>query len=278
MGSARAHSLGTVAALALFCMGACDRHRPAPVEAPPDPSLPPPVWNDFASPHDEDEAVGFFVRTWSDALDRHNLAALESMYDERVRFYGQDLNRAQVLAAKRAALGPGSRFHQTLGADIDVRPGDQGTWVAVFTKRSGRDDSLHTAQGRLVLRAQDGGALRVVEETDEATENRAGVLQRAKCQEVAAREVNALPAVQRAVKSAKRAAAESDGAAYFGGMMPVEDDDSFTAEIGINSEMRFEAEVVYSVDRSGLLTVNALDKDQVVPADALARVKRACKR
>jgi hypothetical protein len=280
MGSARALSPRTVAALGVVCLGSCGRHVPALAEAPPDPLLPRPGWSDVQShvQYDDEDAARRLVQTWSDALDRHDLVALESVYDERVRFYGHDLERGQVLTAKRAALGPHSRFHQTIVGDIDVRPGEHRTWVAAFTKRSGRDASLHTARGRLVLRAQDAGVLLVVEETDEATEDRADALERAKCEEVAAREVNALPAVQQAVKSAQRAASESDGEAHFGGMMPIEDDDSFTGEIGVNSESRFEAEVIYSVDRSGRLTVNALGEDQVVAADALARVKRACKR
>ncbi len=87
----------------------------------------------------------------------------------------------------------------------------------------------------MVLRAQDASVLLVVEETDEATEDRTHPLERAKCEEIAAREVNTLPAVQQAIKSAQRAASESDGEAHLGGMMPIEDDDSFTAEIGINS-------------------------------------------
>lgn len=73
------------------------------------------------------------VRSWSRALDAHDVAALASMYAPRVQFHGREVARDAVLAAKRRALGRGSVFHQSIVGNITVSPSDAGGHTVACT-------------------------------------------------------------------------------------------------------------------------------------------------
>jgi hypothetical protein len=101
---------------------------------------------------------------------------------------------------------------------------------------------------------------------------------RADCEATAARVVNGLPEVKRMVASAIRAAGEDDGGARFGGVGPLEDGEGgFASSLGIQSDERFEAQVWWSVDRAGHMSMTILGSDFAVPTPALREVERACK-
>lgn len=110
------------------------------------------------------------VKAWNDAIDKHDVAALEQIYGETVDYYGSPWPRARVLAAKRKALEAAPTFHQSI-RDIGFDP-EANEAVARFLKTSGTPGKMREVRGKLVLR-EESGKLRVVTETDEASEKRA---------------------------------------------------------------------------------------------------------
>jgi hypothetical protein len=234
---------------------------------------------------DEEDAAVQDVRpillAWNDALDHHDPAALEQVYAERVRYYGQELPKSAVLQSKSAAFRVQSTFHQQIVGEVAVMPRDDGARVATFLKRSGPAGKTQEIRAKIVLaRRGEAGELRIVEETDDVTESANAARRRADCEAAASRAVNDLPEVKRAVAEAMRGADESDGRARFGGVGPIDDDDlgSFTVGIGIHTDERYEAEVWYSVDRTGHLSVTSLGSEVAVSEKALRAVEAACKR
>jgi hypothetical protein len=217
------------------------------------------------------------VNRWSEALDRHDVAALSSLYGEKVRYYGRETSRRNVLDAKRAALGPKSTFHQKIIGTIDVHPASDAK-EATFTKRSGGSGKTSDVVAKLLLRREPGGVLVIVEETDAPSEARRAAHSRDQCESAAAKVANDLPAVKKAVADANKAADESSDRAHFGGIGPIDDDDGgFSVGFGIHTKERYEGQVWYSVDRAGHLEVTVLGEDQKIPAAALHGVEAACK-
>ncbi len=223
------------------------------------------------------ERVRRVVQAWNDALDKHDVDALRHVYAERVHLYGKDLARAAVLDEKRAALGRSPGFHQSIAGPIALSPSRGGAMEARFEKSSGEPPRVSTVHARLVLTPGDPGRPVIAEESDESSDGRKPEPVD-RCKEVAARVVNALPQVERAMHAAQVAVDRADGAATVGGMMPVDDDDGFEAELGIHTGERFEPSVSYGVDRAGRLTVTVADEDVAPPPDAREAVKQACKR
>lgn len=237
------------------------------------------------------EAIRETVLAWSAALDRHDVQALESLYGASVLFYGKPLSRSMVVASKRAAFSKQPAFRQELVGDVAIVASGEGTFTARFTKRAGPADHLADTRASLVLQRQPGnqGGLAIVEETDEATEARRaketahepkgeGSLSSRACRQAAAKAVRTLASVQGAITEAQHAAAESRGEAHYGGMTPIDGDDGFTEEWGLQSADRFEAVVSYSVNRSGHLTVTVGAEDVPVPLATARSVEKACRR
>jgi hypothetical protein len=267
--------LRAVAALALLVSGGC--HRDAlPTQGTPETSVAAGASTAPATSLSPTEDARRIVSEWSDAIDRHDLGALEGLYAEQVRFYGKELSRSAVLQSKKAALTTDA-FRQQIVGDIEVTPREDGRIVAGFVKRSGVNGKTSDIRAKLVVGDRDGAALAIVEETDEVTEQRETETPRATCAATAERVVNALPDVKRALKSAKDAADRSQDRAHFGGLGPLDDDQGgFTMELGVHTAERFEAYVFYAVDRAGHLSVTVSGSDEVIPPAARSAVERAC--
>lgn len=216
------------------------------------------------------------VLAWSNALDRHDLATLATLYADPLRFYGRTLTKAAVVGAKAAAFRKQPTFRQQIIGPIVSTRADDGTLTATFTKQSGDDGKLSQVAAKLVLRLGDGGTWMVVEEADASSVPAAAV---GGCEEKVAEVVNALPEVKRAVADGQAAADKSRGRATFGGMGPNDDGDGgFTVSMGLHTEERFETLVTYSVDGKGRLTVFAGGPELELPAATLRSVERACRR
>jgi hypothetical protein len=127
----------------------------------------------------------------------------------------------------------------------------------------------------LVFILQPAG-LRIAVESDETTDRARASARLARCESVAVEVVNGLPEVAREVADAEKAAAASDGSARFGGIGPIEEEDGFSAGIGIHTDERFEGTVWYRVDASGQLEVTTMGEDLRVPRAAVERVRKAC--
>jgi hypothetical protein len=122
------------------------------------------------------EAEGV-VRTWNDALDRHDVGALEGFYAEQVQFYGKSLPRPTVLSSKRAVLVGKSTFHQQIIGEVWPKVAgevDGGAITAItteFEKRSESAGKVLNVHARLGLQRSDGGTFVIAEETDDVTAN-----------------------------------------------------------------------------------------------------------
>jgi hypothetical protein len=217
------------------------------------------------------------VGAWNDALNRHDTKALESLYADRVSFYGERRSKADVVRAKQAAFRAERDFQQQIPGFIDVTRGVGDYSVARFSKRSGRPDHLRETKAKLVLGRGDGGPLRIFEEADE----KAAEKQQAACETTAAEVVNALPQVKRRLAEAWARVDASNGKLRAGGLGPQDLDspEEFSASIGIHGDESFETVVWYRVDREGRMTVGLEDQGTIdLPPAALRRVARDCRR
>jgi hypothetical protein len=217
------------------------------------------------------------VRAWSDALDRHDLSALERLYGGSVVFYGHERAKAAVVAAKRAAFERQRGFRQEIVGEIQLENAADGRVSATFAKRSGENAAFSVATAKLVLMPSAQGYV-IVEEADAASLRRA-TTDRSACETKASEVVNALPEVRRVTTEAMRDAEQSDGGARFGGIGPNDDGEGgFVFSLGVHTDERFESRVVASVDRKGALSVLVFGADVPVPAPALRAVQQACRR
>lgn len=277
-----------VVSVALAAAVACRREEPRPRESPPGAvftasgaqsanPVPSVSASSFpAAPDAPEDPAKRAVRAWSDALDRHDLRALERVYDASVVFYGQPRSRTAVLAAKRAAFEKQRSFRQELVGDIALAAAADGRVTATFTKRSGDDAAFSVATATLVLAPSPQGYV-VVEEADAASLRRR-TSPPAACEAKATEVVNELPEVKRATADAMDDAEQSDGGAHFGGVGPNEDGEGgITFSLGVHTDERFEARVVASVAKDGALSVTVLGSDVAVPAAVRRAVREACR-
>jgi len=117
-----------------------------------------------ARAQEADDGAIAAARRWNDALATHQLVTLETFYGERVRFYGRDFSRAQVMRQKRAALAQAPDFRQWL-ADLQAEPLADGRVRVHFLKfwsMGGRTRSV----GASLLLSRGSGAWQVVGESD----------------------------------------------------------------------------------------------------------------
>jgi hypothetical protein len=250
----------------------------APSSAPSAPSAPSTPSASVSAPvgSADDEAARRIVRAWNDALDRHELAKLEALYTNNVRFYGTMRSRTAVIALKRAALAKQPAFRQEIVGEISLARGSEGVVRASFMKQSGPPEHVLVSSATLALTPILGGFL-IVEEGDEVSAPGANAAP-ADCESTAAEVTQALPEVKLALEAAMAEAERSDGGANFGGVGPNDDGDgSFSAAMGLHTEQSFQARVAYSVDKSGRLTVMVGADQLVIPREALRSVATVCR-
>jgi hypothetical protein len=217
-----------------------------------------------------EEAARQVVVAWSDALDRHDATALDQLYAPRVAFYGRDLPHGAVIDIKKRALRATPTFRQSIVGPISiVKEGDALT--ATFVKRSG-GPPMRDVKARVVI--ANG---HVKEESDEATDKRTNSARGAACESAASNAVATIPRVKKLLDDDRKQLA-SDPEGRMGGVGPIPNDDGgFSASLGVHHADRYEAQVWYTVDRAGKLTVTVLGEDVPVPPLSLASIERACK-
>jgi len=236
----------------------------------------PPAASAIAPSTDEDR-VRKAVVAWSDALDKHDANALEAMYAPRVGFYGHEVSRSAVMAAKRRALGPTSTFHQSIEGDVSVDAAPTG-WRARFSKRSGGAAKSGAVTAQLTFASSDAGSLLISEETDDPTIAREKQRPTGDCQSVASSVVNALPEVQSLLASTQKELSKYPDRSM-GGVGPLDEDDGgFTVGLGVHQPDRYEAQVWYTVTATGKITVTVMGSDVRVPPAGKATIERACKK
>lgn len=236
-------------------------------EAKPDDAAPPPA-TPIAStrPVDASDQARSTVLKWCDALDRHDLAALESVYAPTIDLYGNTVARAAAIDAKKRAFAAAPTFRQSIVGSIALTP-DGEAWVATFTKRSGPAASQKDASAKVVVAS---GAVTV--ETDAPSEKKAAA--ESSCESVAGKAVQDLPQVKKLLDDTKKALGKDE---HLGGMGPdPEPGGGFSASIGVHHPDRFESQVVYAVDAKGKLTVMVVGEDVAVPPEAAERLAKAC--
>ena len=225
-----------------------------------------------ASSSSPEEGARKIVAAWSDALDRHDLAALDRLYAPRVKFYGKDAPKSAVVDAKRRALGPASTFHQSIVGAIDViRDGD--AFAATFLKRSG-GSRVSDVKARIVVVDH-----LVREESDAPSDTREKREGRGSgCEATASAAVSGLPRVKKVLDDDARELEGKNDGRSMGGLGPIPDDEGgFSASLGVHHSDRYEAQVSYTVDRAGRLSVTIRGEDLPVSSATRSAVERACK-
>lgn len=235
--------------LLLACKSNNNATPPAPsasVASTPSASVAPPAENPA---HAEARRV---VQAWSDALDKHDLVALEKTYGDPVVFYKLGPKpKKTVLAMKRSVLGPKSTFHQQIMDRIEIAPAPKDTWQATFTKRSGNGTKLGDTQAFLVL---GGSPLVIVEERDAPR-------QATSCEEVASSVAWEVPAVKKAMDGVRKELPKYPDRNE-GGIGPETfEDGTIQASIGVHSPERFERIASFTVYPNGRLDVNVGGED-----------------
>lgn len=202
-----------------------------------------------------DDDVRRVVRAWSDALDRHDVDALGALYADNVFFYTSVRTKAQVLAAKKSALGSTSTFHQQIVGDVAVTNGR-----ATFTKRSGNGTKLASSDAVLVVA---GSPLVITEERDAPQPRDVG-----SCEAAVMGVVEAIPAVKKELEAIQKNVAKAPDL-HMGGIGPErEDDGTIDGQLGVHHPDRFESVVQFSYSAKGALSVSLMGDEYTSDAKA----------
>jgi hypothetical protein len=205
------------------------------------------------------EAARQLLNDWNAALNAHDVSKLEKLYALHVFFYGRNISREQVAAAKRTALAASPGFKQQL-SDVRIAPDRQGASIT-FNKASGASKPVH---GRLGVACADGGAYAIATESDAPSDALARGSE--DCEAAMYAVAFSLPAVKKEMASAT-------DAAPFGGVSYPTEGKHHSVALGFHHQDRFEA--AFFLDwNNGVFTVD--QGDQVVPAAGQARVRAAC--
>lgn len=227
------------------------------------------------------------LSAWTAALNAADVNALEALYADKVKFYGQSLTRDEVLARKRKALSATPGFTQQVVGEPSYH--DEGDSVRVgFQKRSGPPGAQSDVRSTLVL--VKGSRLAIREETDAATEKRFPNVARAATPDSCEAAVWALVDSTSFAKqlyatidrNLKRFPASADlNAGGVGPFLPGETGGSYEIWIGVHHPERFENYAVVSVAPNGETTVTCgqcdAPKGPILPApSALDDFNRLC--
>lgn len=248
----------------LLLLVSCSKPTAAPPDASPAPSASAvaSAVPDGAAPDPEARAKEI-VTKWSDALDKHDLEALRTVYADRVQFYTKSMTRDAVLEAKKKAFAATPSFRQSIGPITLVR--DKETYTARFQKRSGGDKQSEV-EARIVV---TNGQIIVESDLPTTTPHRAK-----SCEDVAGELVASLPSVQKLAADEQKSTTTN-----WGGLGPIEEEGGgFTASLGEHSPERYLGLVWYTVTKDGDLTATVLGEDVTFSAADLAKVKAACKK
>jgi hypothetical protein len=214
------------------------------------------------------------VRAWNDALDRHDLAKLEKLYDDQVLFYGFRRSKAEVIAAKKADFEKRPKFSHEIIGNIEVQRVFDGLVIASFHKKSGPPDDFEVIEARLAL---TGAEFLVSEEQDARSIEQQNAIPE-DCYKKASEVVNTIPAVARAGEEGSRELAESKGSKRLGGFGPEPDGaGGFQVVEGLYIEDFMHTSIAYQVDRSGRLTVQVHGLEKQPSKAGLEAVERACR-
>jgi hypothetical protein len=228
------------------------------------------------------------LSAWNAALNAGDLTALEALYADQVKFYGQSLARKDVLASKRRSLAAVPGFKQQLVGRPSYQ--DEGDSIRVsFQKRSGRPGAQGDVRSTLVLIKTPRFAIR--EETDAVTERRfSSASNGAKpdsCEAAVDALIGSTPFVSQLtaqiVQNLKEVpASEGLNPGGMGPFLPSETDGTYEVWIGVMHPERFENYAVFSVTPKGEVTVTCIEceapSEPLTPAhSALDDFKRLCK-
>jgi hypothetical protein len=229
------------------------------------------------------------LQAWTRALNAADTAALDNLYADSVRYYGQVLTRSEVIERKRRALSKTPNFRQEVLGEPKVERAGDVTRVG-FLKRSGVVNAQRDVFATLVL--GNAPALRIVEETDLPTSDKS--VNPGTAQFEAKNCSDAVWMLVESTQEARRLSAQIDETLrgfpasadlHAGGMGPIMPEevggDTYDVAVGVHHPERFEAYGWFVVDRAGTVTANAmgLDLDDAVVTtapEALATFERLC--
>ncbi len=211
-------------------------------------------------------------------MNQRDVAALARMYDDRVRFGGNDYAKETLLGMREGAFKALPTYRIIVADPIKVTSTGAEVVVARFAKRSGPADNMQAGRGRLTLRLRRSAAPVITEEADEtAPAPRASTNSPTQdCTSVAERVFRAMPEVKRVLDECMRLAANSDGGTTFDAVGPIYESNGEQSSFGVTIGGRFQERVSYVV-KSGRLSVDVLGKGVTVPSDGLRDVERACR-
>lgn len=216
------------------------------------------------------------VRAWNDALARHDLKKLETIYADEVFFYGFKRSRADVLRAKKAEFDRQPNFAQEIIGNIELYRAVDDSVFATFVKKGATLDGFLVADAKVVLR---GDPLLVIEESDATSLQEQRAIPDG-CYEKTHEVVSAIPEVMRIRAETKRQWEQSDGGQRYGGWGPgpkPNDEGGWESVEGLYIEEHLNIRVAYEVDRSGHLTVRVQGLEVAPSKAGLEAVKRACR-
>ena len=201
------------------------------------------------------------LNAWTAALNAADMTALDALYAEQVKFYGQSLVRKEVIARKHRALAALPGFNQQVLGSPSYR--DEGDRIRVdFQKHSGVPPVQNDVRSTIVIVKTPH--LAISEETDAATERRfARASEDAKpdsCDAAVWALVDSTAFAKKLyadIAQNLKAFPESDGF-HIGGIGPFplgETGGKYQVWIGVHHPERFENYADFSVDAQGKIAV-----------------------
>ena len=207
------------------------------------------------------------LSAWTAALNNADMTVLADLYADKVKFYGQSLARAQVVARKRQALAAAPGFkQQVLGQPSWLDEGD--SLRVLFLKRSGLPGAQSEVRSMLVLLKTPRFAIR--EETDAVTEKRfksaSDEAKPASCEAAVWALVESTPFAKQLHADIERNLKEYPASDGFnpGGMgpfLPSETGGTYDVWIGVHGPERFESYAYFKVTPQGETTVECVECD-----------------
>lgn len=215
------------------------------------------------------KAAASFLLAWNAAIDQARSGKLQRLYADEVLYYGTRQAADFVLRHKREALARASSRGQRV-SDVHIARGMNG-FVVTFTKHYGASLSK-SIRARLVLDETPHG-LRIVEETDAATDARLARAPASGCVDALLDAVGEHPYVRADVQRVQQAGYGVQP----GGLVYEEESGLVDAAWGYMHPERFETRLWIRVEEGDFTVTDALTMERLTFfGKALERVRAAC--
>jgi len=227
----------------------------------------------------EEDAILKVTKKWNDALAKRDAESLRSLYDDKVRLYTTNTDRAGAVKAKASAFGAAKDYTQSIGpVEVDLR--DKNKPSASFEKTWTSNGKTSKVLARLKF-AKQGADYRITEESDNPSDERRkkAAADARSCEASIIAVVGSVPRVTSFLNGPT-----NPGAGHASNGMRLEPSEENPAIVAVAIHENHADHLVtfgwYDVDTQSGVVKETMPGDEVVTADAakVATMKTACKK